>query len=73
MILAAENHVKTIAFPSISTGAYGFPIKRATRIALTTVTEHLHSLIEIEKVIFVCFSKDDYAVYEHQLETLKVS
>ena len=67
MRLAAENQVRTIAFPSISTGAYGFPIKRAARIATTTVTERLDSLSIIEKVIFVCFSKDDYNVYQLEL------
>lgn len=65
--LAAENQVRTIAFPSISTGAYGFPIKRAARIAIRTVNECLNSLSVIEKVTFVCFSKDDYNVYKLEL------
>ena len=67
MQLAAQNHVRSIAFPSISTGAYGFPIKRAAATAVTTVTNLLASLSEIEKVIFVCFSKDDYAIYHSEL------
>lgn len=71
MRLAAENHVRTIAFPSISTGAYGFPIERAARIAVATVTERLDSLSVIEKVIFVCFSKNDYNVYRNELMGLK--
>jgi O-acetyl-ADP-ribose deacetylase (regulator of RNase III) len=73
MKLAAENHVKTIAFPSISTGAYGFPIERAARIAVTTVAEYLDSLRVIEKAIFVCFSKNDYNVYQLELIKLKAS
>jgi O-acetyl-ADP-ribose deacetylase (regulator of RNase III) len=73
MKLAAENHVKTIAFPSISTGAYGFPIERAARIAVTTVAEYLDSLRVIEKAIFVCFSKNDYNVYQLELMKLKAS
>ncbi len=71
MRLAAENHVRTIAFPSISTGAYSFPIGRAARIAVATVTECLDSLSVIEKVIFVCFSKNDYNVYRNELMALK--
>lgn len=69
--LAAENKVKSVAFPSISTGAYGFPIKLAgAKIALTTVTELLTKLMTIERVIFVCFSKDDYNVYQRELAEL---
>jgi O-acetyl-ADP-ribose deacetylase (regulator of RNase III) len=71
MRLAAENQVRTIAFPSISTGAYGFPIERAARIAVTTVAECLASLSVIEKAIFVCFSRDDYNVYRNELTKLK--
>ena len=67
MQLAAQNHVRSIAFPSISTGAYGFPIKRAAATAVTTVTNLLASLSEIEKVTFVCFSKNDYAIYNSEL------
>lgn len=69
--LAAENQVTTIAFPSISTGAYGFPIERAARIAVTTVADRLKSLSEIQKVTFVCFSRDDYTIYESELARLK--
>jgi len=69
--LAAENQVKSIAFPSISTGAYGFPIKRAAGIAVATVTDCLYSLRAIEKVMFVCFSKSDYNVYEFELAKSK--
>ena len=71
MTLAAENRIRTIAFPSISTGAYGFPIKRAAGIAVATVAELLDSLSEIGELIFVCFSRNDYKVYEHELAKLK--
>jgi O-acetyl-ADP-ribose deacetylase (regulator of RNase III) len=70
MKLAAENKVKSIAFPSISTGAYGFPIKRGSKIAVATVTECLMELVTFERVIFVCFSKDDYNVYQRELAEL---
>lgn len=62
--LALENGIKTIAFPAISTGVYGFPKDRAARIALTQVRDFLALHSEIEKVIFVCFSAADAAGYE---------
>ena len=54
--LAEANGIRTLAFPSISTGAYRFPIERASRIAIQTVRDSLRELKGIEKVIFVCFS-----------------
>jgi len=65
--LAAENDIETIAFPSISTGVYGYPIEKASRIAVGTVRTCLEECPEIEKVTFVCFSKADYEVYEKAL------
>ena len=67
MKLADENGIKTIAFPSISTGAYGFPIERAAPIALQVVHENLQTLKSLEKVIFMCFSQSDYDVYEKRM------
>ncbi len=61
--LAVENGLKTIAFPSISTGAYGFPIQKATSIALQTVKEILQDEPGIEQVILVCFVAKDIDVY----------
>ena len=59
-----EHAVKSIAFPSISTGAYGFPIQRASRIAVKTVTGFLEGRnTTLERVLFVTFSADDYRVY----------
>jgi len=63
LTLAEQNRVKSIAFPSISTGAYGFPIRRAAHIAVSTTREYLNGATKIEEVIFVCFSKSDYDVY----------
>ncbi|MEG8947074.1 O-acetyl-ADP-ribose deacetylase [Rosettibacter firmus] len=65
--LAIENGIKTIAFPSISTGAYRFPVERASKIAYTTVKEFLSAHPEIEKVIFCCFDDKTYNIYK-QLE-----
>ena len=61
--VASENGVKSIAFPSISTGAYGFPIDKAAPIAMRTVKEVLEGDPGIEKVYFVCFSGSDLQVY----------
>ncbi len=67
LMLAAEHNIKTIAFPAISTGVYGFPIERATKIAVKTVKQFLKEESSIEKVIFVCFSDRDYDVYQKML------
>jgi len=67
LALAELNGMKSIAFPSISTGAYGFPIKRAAQIAISTVSKYLSSPTKIEEAIFVCFSKSDYDVYKSLL------
>jgi O-acetyl-ADP-ribose deacetylase (regulator of RNase III) len=69
LTLAEENGVRSIAFPSISTGAYVFPIQRASRIAVETVRGHLNTSSRIEEVIFVCFSKKDYDVYSALLNS----
>lgn len=61
--LAVENEIKTIAFPAISTGVYGFPLERATKIAFSTVKDFLSNDDKIEKVIFVCFDDNAYRIY----------
>lgn len=63
LALAVRQGVKTIAFPSISTGAYGYPISKACRIALTETMNFLRADTTLEKVVFVCFSPADYATY----------
>lgn len=64
MALAAEHRLKSIAFPAISTGVYGFPLERAAGIALREVRAALERYPEIEKVYFVCFSERATGVYE---------
>lgn len=61
--IAVENGIKTIAFPAISTGVYGFPLERATKIAVFTVKDFLSNDDTIKKVIFVCFNDNTYRVY----------
>ena len=65
--LATENAVKTIAFPSISTGVYGYPIQQAATIAIDTVQELLSGESGLDEVRFVCFSPGDATVYEAEL------
>ena len=62
--LAVAKGLKTVAFPSISTGAYGYPIEEASQIAITTVKEFLEKEDRINKVIFVLFTKPDLKIYE---------
>lgn len=68
--LAKEHKLKSIAFPSISTGVYGYPIQEATTIALTTVRKWLEENRELDRVIFCVYSKVDEEVYEDILPTI---
>jgi O-acetyl-ADP-ribose deacetylase (regulator of RNase III) len=61
--LAVENGIKTIAFPAISCGAYGYPIQAAARIAMDTTHEFLANTDELDKVIFVLWDQDIYEAY----------
>ena len=65
--VAVENGLRTIAFPAISTGVYGYPVDRACRIAVDTVLDFLKAHKGIEKVVFVCFSEGDLAAYQKVL------
>lgn len=71
--LAGERAIKTVAFPSISTGAYGYPVADAARVALTTVRDHLASHPEIVLVRFVLFGKAALRAYEDVLAELHPS
>ncbi len=67
--LAVAKGLKTVAFPSISTGAYGYPIEQASRVALKTVKDFLEKEDNLNQVVFVLFSDPDLKIY---LETIKV-
>jgi O-acetyl-ADP-ribose deacetylase (regulator of RNase III) len=69
--LAAQNGLRSIAFPCISTGVYGYPIELATQAAIVAVAESLADHPGIEEVVFCCFSAADLAVYEVALAELK--
>ena len=68
--LAEASHVRSIAFPSLGTGAYGYPIAEASIIALSTVIEHLQRGSVIERVAFALFSEADLAAYETSLSAV---
>ncbi len=68
--LAVKNNIKTIAFPSISTGAYGFPVERAARIAINEILDFLWDDESIDKITFVCYSQNDFDIYEQLLNEL---
>jgi O-acetyl-ADP-ribose deacetylase (regulator of RNase III) len=60
--LAVENGCKTVAFPNVSTGVYGYPKQEAAEIAMKTVSDFLSKHSEIEKVIFCCFDDENYQI-----------
>jgi O-acetyl-ADP-ribose deacetylase len=66
--LAVEKGIKTIAFPAISCGAFGYPVPEAARIAVTTVRDFLATEDRIDKVIFVLWGEDIYETYREALE-----
>ena len=61
--LARKHGIRTIAFPSISTGVYRFPVKRASRIALKEIFHELETNIDLERVLIVCFDQRTYETY----------
>lgn len=67
LLRASEVGARTVAFPSISTGAYGYPIEAAARIALGTIREWAREHEDLDEVRFVLFSDGDLAVYEKAL------
>ncbi len=66
--LCTQNKISSIAFPSISTGIYGYPVEEASRIALKTVMDHLKSHPQIKLVRFVLFDSKTFEVYKEALK-----
>ena len=66
--VAVKNGVRTIAFPSISTGAYGFPVEKAAKIAIREIAGFLETNEAIEKVLMVCFNEEAFRSYSNALE-----
>lgn len=67
MEFATDYGVHTLAFPSISTGVYGYPIELAARVAIKTVRSQLQKFPAIQEVVFCCFSISDLTIYEQAL------
>jgi O-acetyl-ADP-ribose deacetylase (regulator of RNase III) len=65
--LAVENGAKSIAFPNISTGIFGFPKMKAAEIAICTVEEFLSTYFQLEMVLFVCFDSENFNIYQRLL------
>ena len=65
--LAVENGIKTIAFPAISCGAYGYPVQEAAQIAVKTTRDFLATADNIDKVVFVLWAENIYDAYRRLL------
>jgi O-acetyl-ADP-ribose deacetylase (regulator of RNase III) len=71
--LASAHQLHSVAFPSISTGAYGYPLKEAAPVALKAVRDYLKGHADMQRVCFVLFSKDAYQAYEEALKDLALN
>ncbi len=71
--LAVQHTIRSIAFPSISTGSYGFPMERAAPIALRTVRDFLATDSTLQRVIFVCFGEAAYTLYRRFYNALHIA
>jgi O-acetyl-ADP-ribose deacetylase len=68
--LAVKNNINSIAFPAVSCGAYGYPVKEACGIAIDTTCQFLETNHTLKKVVFILFSADTYKVYEEYIEAV---
>jgi len=66
--LAEENQLKSLSFPAISTGIFGFPIDRCAQIMLSTTIEYLSGKTSIERVVFCLFGKESFDAFRRELE-----
>jgi len=71
--LAAQHGLRSIAFPCISTGVYGYPVEAAARVAVASVHESLAATPQLEEIVFCCYSAPDLAVYAGLLFQLQLS
>ncbi|MCW3999457.1 MAG: O-acetyl-ADP-ribose deacetylase [Candidatus Bathyarchaeota archaeon] len=68
--LAAANGLKSVAFPSVSTGAYGYPTQQASVVAVSAIRDYLQKEDKIERVVMVLFSKRDFDIYAKAAEEI---
>lgn len=66
--LAVKHNIKSIAFPAISTGVYGYPIDQAAQIAIDSVADFLVTNSSINKIMLVAYSQEDFLILKSQLE-----
>ena len=66
--LADQYKLRSVSFPNISTGIYGYPKDKAADVAVNTIKQYEASGTGIEKVIFVCFDEESYSIYEEKLQ-----
>jgi len=69
--IAAQNNLKTIAFPAVGTGIAGFPVKECAEIMLREAGRHLESPTSLEKIYFVLFDKQTLAAFESALKEME--
>jgi O-acetyl-ADP-ribose deacetylase len=65
--LAADNQFRSVAFPAISTGAYAYPLKLATEVAVASVRAFLAGYTDFNEIVFCCYSGEDIATYKRAL------
>jgi O-acetyl-ADP-ribose deacetylase (regulator of RNase III) len=70
LLLAEEHGLESIAFPSISTGAFGYPIEEAAEVALRTVLESVKNLQSVRRIRFVLYGEENFEAYERVLPRL---
>jgi O-acetyl-ADP-ribose deacetylase (regulator of RNase III) len=68
LLLAEEHHLRSVAFPAISTGVYGYPFEQASRIAVSVAKDMGDDLSSLKEIIFILFSKSDYAAFKNIYE-----
>ena len=70
LILADKNNLKSIAFPAISTGIFGFPKDRCATIMLSTATAYLEGPTKLEKVVYCLYDQNTFEIFKHTLQSL---
>jgi O-acetyl-ADP-ribose deacetylase len=71
--VASSKNISSIAFPSISTGIYGYPVDLAASVAVQTINTTLKQFPDITEVIFCCFSDEALTVYEKEIDNIKMN
>ncbi|MBN1456267.1 MAG: macro domain-containing protein [Sedimentisphaerales bacterium] len=71
LAVANENNLKSIAFPAISTGIFGYPMDKCAKIMLNAVIEYLHGKTNLKKVVFCLYDNDAYRIFANELESRK--